>query len=215
MGSNQLNRIMETVYKDIKKHLSPAVIGQFAIEHFELSEEKVKSEKMRAMFNGSYREVYSLEAGKYIKLIDKNRHEIVMSNTAMELETNSGFVNVASGNVLIGGLGLGLVVMAIQSKKEVKKILVCEKEKDIIELVQKKLPFNKKVTVLHKDIFDLTPEKGFDTIYFDIWNGICGDNYEDMKVLHRKWRRKLNEGGWMDSWRFKDCKRLKLQDNKW
>ena len=130
----------------------------------------------------------------------------------MELETNDEFIKVASGNVLIAGLGLGLIVMAIQSKKEVKKILVCEKEKGIIDLIEKRLPFNKKVTVLHEDIFDLTPGTGYDTIYFDIWNNICSDNYEDMKVLHRRWRNKLNKDGWMNSWRFDRCKRLKRQD---
>ncbi|MCP6727390.1 MAG: hypothetical protein KJI69_05275 [Patescibacteria group bacterium] len=205
---------MKTLFKDIKKYLPPSEKGVFAIEHFELSEERVKREKLQAMFGGSYHEVHSLKAGKYIKLVDKSKHDIVMSDTPMELDTNDNFVKAAFGSVLIGGLGLGLILMAIQSKKEVKSILVYEKEKEIIDLIEKRLPLNKKVTILNENIYDVAPKAGFDTIYFDIWNNICSDNYEDMKLLHRKWRNKLNKDGWMSSWRFEWCRDLKQRERR-
>ena len=109
---------MKTLFKDIKKYIPPSSKGNFEIKHFSLGEKQVELEKMRGMYSGNYYEVHSLKAGKYIKLIDKTNQNIIMSDTPMEMETNYDFVEAASGNVLIGGLGLGLIVMAIQSKKE-------------------------------------------------------------------------------------------------
>ena len=57
----------------------------------------------------------------------------------------------------------------------------------------------------------------FDTIYFDIWTNIGGDNYPQMKELHRKFRKYLNKNDinkWMSSWRYDDCKRMNYADNK-
>mgnify|MGYP000786328328 FL=1 len=42
-----------------------------------------------------------------------------MSDTPMEKETNRDFVHNAHGNVLIGGLGIGLIILAIQNKEDV------------------------------------------------------------------------------------------------
>ena len=205
---------MKTLYKDIKKHIKPFKGDTFEVEHFKLSKEKVELEKMKSMFNGSYGEVHSLKAGAYIKLTNPSMHEIVMSDTPMELETNRLFVEEAKGVVLIGGLGLGIVLLAIQSKKEVKRVVIIEKEKELIEKIGKQLPLNKKVELVHADIFEFKTNEKFDTIYFDIWSHISSDNYEDMKLLHKKFRKNLNKEGWMSSWRFEYCKELKYKENR-
>lgn len=207
---------MNTVkYADVKKYLPPIDGQRFKIEHFELSKERVEREKMQAMFSGSYGEVYSLKPGKYIKLIDKEYHDIVMSDTPMELDTNREFVENAKGRILIGGLGLGLILLTVMKKPEVKEIVVVEKYQEVIDLVGKNLPLNKKVKLLLGDIMEYPIEKGFDTIYFDIWNNICADNWDDMKVLRRKWCRSLNEGGWIGSWRQDHCQRLSKEDRQY
>lgn len=199
---------MPVKYRDIKKYITPTDGKRFSISLIKLTKKQVELEKIRGLYSGNYQEVHTLEPGTYIRLVDKKRREIVMSNTPMELETNRNFIEEARGDVLIAGLGLGLIVIAIQSKTDVKSILVCEKEEEIINLTNS-IPFNKKVKIIQEDIFDHTPEKKFDTIYFDIWNNICGDNYEEMKELHKKFRKFLNKEGFMNSWRFVDCRRLK------
>lgn len=48
-----------------------------------------------------------ISPGKYVKLIIAG--ELVMSDTPYEMNTNQKFVDKAHGNVLIGGLGIGLL----------------------------------------------------------------------------------------------------------
>jgi len=80
------------------------------------------------------------------------------------------------------------------------------------------LPLNDKVTIICGDIFKWYPLKGikYDVIYFDIWNNICGDNYEDMKKLNRRFAKRLNRDNpecWMSSWRHAEHK--KLHKERW
>ena len=58
-----------------------------------------------------------------------------MSDTNMEKRTNLEFVRNAYGNVVVGGLGIGLILMAIQDKEDVRTITVLEKSKEIIQMV--------------------------------------------------------------------------------
>jgi spermidine synthase len=105
--------------------------------------------------------------------------------------TNSRFIWNANGDVFIAGLGIGLIVLAIQDKEEVKSITILEKYPEVIELVGKQLPLNNKVKILQGDVFEYNFPKGtkFDTIYFDIWNYVNSDVYEEMKALKKKYRK--------------------------
>ncbi|MFA5211677.1 MAG: hypothetical protein WC414_04270 [Patescibacteria group bacterium] len=205
----------EILFKKTKKLIKDGETEHYKIEHFVLSPEFVKKEKLFSAFGGanSYREVRDLEPGEYVKLIKKEHDDIVMSDTPMELETNSEFIDNAKGDILIGGLGLGLIVMSVQSRKNIKSITIVEKEKEIIELL-KDFPFNTKVKIINDDIYNYIPEKKFDYIYFDIWNTISSDNYDDMKKLHRTFRKYLNKDGTITSWRYEDCKYQKYRERK-
>jgi spermidine synthase len=109
----------------------------------------------------------------------------------MEQRTNSTFVNRANGDVFIAGLGIGLIVLPIQEKEEVKSITILEKHPEVIELVGKQLPLNEKVKIIQGDVFEYEFARGtkFDTIYFDIWNYVNEDVYEEMKTLKKKYRK--------------------------
>ena len=133
-----------------------------------------------------------------------------MSDTNMEKRTNSDFVINAHGNVLIGGLGIGLILLAVQQDKEdVKQITVVEKNMEVIELVGNQLPLNSKVHIIHDDVFDYAPQMKYNTIYMDIWNYINEDIYkEQMKPLISRYRRYLvpkseDENRYIECW----CKR--------
>ncbi len=192
--------------------------GRFKISHVVMDKAFVEREKNSACFTpGGYYEVWDLEPGTYVKLTDAEERygrEIIMSDTPMELRTNKPFVEHAHGNVLIAGLGIGFVLLTIQEKPEVKSITVVELQPELIELVQPKLSLNEKVKIVRADIFQWLPEEPerFNTIYFDIWNSICGDNYPQTKTLHARFRKYLNRKGdsqaWMDSWRRDEFKAL-------
>jgi hypothetical protein len=156
--------------------LNEGEVGNFKLSKFTITKE-----------NCGFRD--PIPYGDYIQLT--HHGECVMSNTSMELRTNSGFVCYANGDVLIAGLGIGLIVLAIQDKPEVKSITILEKYKEVIDLVGSQLPINDKVKIIEGDVFTYEYPKGtkFDSIYFDIWNYINSDVYEEMKELKKKYRK--------------------------
>lgn len=184
------------MYKDMSKILIDGQIGDFKLQHYSVTE------------NDFYARVRcGIPVGEYVRLLNKN--DCVMSNTPMEKRTNSDFVLNAHGNVLIGGLGIGLIILAIQDKEEVKQITVIEKNREVIELVGKQLPFNYKVNIVNDDVFEYKPLSKYNTIYMDIWNYINEDVYKkQMKPLISRYRKYLvskseDENRFIDCW----CKR--------
>lgn len=175
---------------------------RFSLQHFVVSEKDV----MRTSFRRDYDEFIP---GEYVRLIDKKVSlfgEVVMSDTPMEKATNLGFYFRANGHVLIGGLGLGMIVLAIQEKPEVQKITVVEKHQEIIDLVADQLPLNAKTEIIHADIFDWKAPKKilYDTIYMDIWNNVTKSDWGEHKSLTMKFARRLNRDNpksWSGSWR--------------
>lgn len=173
---------MSSLYKDMSTILVDAQYGDFKIEHFTVGEGNI-----RAMLDG-------LPHGEYVRLMGNGR--LLMSNTLMEQRTNAHFVTWAHGDVLIGGLGLGMIVLAIQDKPDVKSITIIEKSNDVIMLMlnQPNVYFNEKVNIVHGDVFTWKPAKGqkFDCIYMDIWPYINEDVYHDEMVpLKRRYARWL------------------------
>lgn len=183
------------MYKDMTEILKDGKVGDFELTHFEIGEND-----LYAMFNG-------IPSGKFIRLT--HRGGVVMSDTAMEKRTNREFVANAHGKVLIGGLGIGLILLAIQDKEDVEQITVVEKNKEVIELVGNQLPLNSKVHIINDDVFEYKPLFKYNTIYMDIWNYINKDVYnEQMKPLISRYRRYLvpkseDENRYIDCW----CKR--------
>lgn len=58
-----------------------------------------------------------------------------MFNTNMEINTHLTAIDVAHGNVLVTGLGLGMFLTAILQKPELKSITVIEQSEEVIQLV--------------------------------------------------------------------------------
>ena len=131
---------------------------------------------------------------RIVILRDSEKREIVMSDSWMEQITNIDFIRKANGHVLIAGLGIGMIGLAIQDKTDVESITVVELQQGIYDLVMPTLTkhFNDKVKVVIGDIHDFNPEIKYDTIYCDIWNDICGDNWNEMKDLTKKFKYQVN-----------------------
>lgn len=181
------------MYHNMFEILEDKKVGDFELSHFEIGEKD---------FIAMYR--MGISAGRYVKL--SHNGECVMSDTDTEKRTNSSFVINAHGKVLIGGLGIGLILLAIQDKEEVWHITVVEKNKEVIELVGSQLPLNSKVHIVHDDVFEYKPLFKYNTIYMDIWNYINSDVYErEMKPLISRYRRYLipkseDENRYIDCW---------------
>jgi hypothetical protein len=198
---------IEQAFPKMAEILKPCESEHFAISYNIATEEDVKLCQLRDAIHGRG-EYDGFKAGTYIKLRRKPSlfDEPIMSDTFMEKETQFEVLENAHGDVLIAGLGIGMVLLAIQDLPSVSSVTVVEKEQEIIDLVKPQLPLNNKVSVVLGDIFTYETTAKFDTIYFDIWDNICGDNWEQMKKLQRRFRSRLKKGGWMSCWRKEDCK---------
>lgn len=77
-------------------------------------------------------------------------------------------LNLKFDNILVGGLGLGVVPYLHQNT--VNKIDVIENDLDNISLIKELNYLNNKVNIIYDDVFNFTPTKKYDLILMDIWS---------------------------------------------
>lgn len=166
--------------------------GEWEVSRFTVSQEDASFHNLRCAIHGENRDI---EAGEYTQL--KRGGTIVMSDTPAEISDFIYQVKEFHGDVLIAGLGLGLVTEAIARNKKVKSICVVEKSQDVIDLVWRhlvsKTPVGKmdNYGVVCQDIFDFKPAMNYDFAWFDIWDYIVRDNIPEFTRLKRKFVKKI------------------------
>ena len=150
-----------------------------------------------------------------VVLTDLVKDEIVMSDSWMEQKTNIDFVNRAKGDVLIAGLGLGMIILAIQDKPEVTSVTVFEIDVRLGMFMQDTLfdHFNDKVKIIIGDINCYCENDMFDTIYCDIWNSTESDNFPEMEDLECTLSLNLKDGGNINHWRKRKCEEMWREEN--
>ncbi|MND11906.1 spermidine synthase [compost metagenome] len=174
--------------------------GNWQVEEFSLNKEDSDFTLFRAKFNNRMDEY--VPAGTYKRLVC--RGTVVMSNTPMEIRTNWDFIERASGDVLINGLGLGMTLTAILKKPSLRSVTVIEASQDVIELVGPTFATDPRVTIIHADAFTYESEHGrvFDMVWSDIWNDICSSNLPQMITLQEKY---TPHAKWQGCWAQQEC----------
>ena len=168
------------MYKNMSELLEERELNGWKLEKFE-----IEPDNSRVISDG-------IVPGTYVRLIHNG--ECVMSEEDAGKHTNKKFCSKAHGDIIIGGLGIGMIVMAIQDKPEVNTITVIEKNQEVIDLVASQLDFNDKVHIVCADVFELKPERGvkYDMAYMDIWNwDIQNVPKKEMQRLNKKYARFL------------------------
>ena len=181
-----------------------AKMGNWEVSTVEVPEDSI-SEMISKIKTGR-----GVPGGTYKYL--KHNNETVMSNTPNELMDFYHLVRAANGSVLINGLGLGCLVNALLLKEEIVKVVVIEKNIEVIELVGTYFK-DERLTIIHEDAFKYTPKKGekYDFVWHDIWNYITSDNLEEMNILHKKYKKFTR---FQDSWERKTCLRLRRSESQ-
>lgn len=199
---------MTMQFKPMADLLKPGKIGEAELTIFEVTPEDAAFTSIREAATGGREQ--AVPPGKYTKL--KVKGCLMMTDTPMEQRTNMMLLHHAKGEVLIAGLGVGMVLVPLLANPKVTSILVIEKFKDVIDLVA---PFfqdaidDGRLHIINEDIFDFRPQEDWtwDTIYFDIWPDICADNLPEMERLHNQYRFHLSGNGWMSSWEYTKLRR--------
>jgi hypothetical protein len=207
----------------------PLKSENYTIDRIILDEDRVRHETMRSYWDGNHWLTMGLKSDfPYVRLVKKGEG-VMMSDTPMERNTNYHILDKANGDVLIFGLGLGLIILPLLQKENVKSITVVELYQDLIDMVAPILRFNDptgKLTIIQGDCFEahniIDKTKKFDCIYGDIWIEICTDNYEEMKTLTKNWKNRLNRDNpnsfidhWLKDYLVKKIKKEKRESNSW
>ena len=174
--------------------------GLCRIKKFTISPQEAEVYNWTNLLNGCLG--MNVFPGEYVKLYVNGR--LYMSDTDMERSSNQSFVQHAYGDVMVAGLGIGLILNALREKVgsgDVRSITVYEKYQDVIDVVGPKLS-DLPIKIVCADILEYKPPKDerYDTIYFDIWPDINTNNLKEIYTLHRRWIHRLNSGGWINSW---------------
>lgn len=151
--------------------LSPKTDAAFSILHKTIPE-------------GSSLMSWDTEKGPHQVLFDE-AHDIVvlhektpdnfipwMSDTPFEINTAMPFAKLAHGDVLIGGLGLGMVPTMLNYKRSINSITVIEQSETVINLVASQLNIPR-MKIVQGDIWEYMDgplERQYDCIWGDIWD---------------------------------------------
>lgn len=139
--------------------------------------------------------------------------EIKMANTPDIVADYIEFLNIAEGNILINGLGIGMCVAHLLKKQTTKHITVIELNESIFQLVTPYFKNNANCTLVCGNAFNFEPSKGtiYDYVWHDIWTYITADNVKQAEHLFNKYK---NIAKWQGAWNLdKAQKQLNIERN--
>ena len=179
--------------------------GDAKLEHLEITQKDADFHNLCEYANK--RTETFIVPGSYMKL--SVRDHLMMTDTPHEAHTNKGIIEAAHGDVLIAGLGMGMILVPILRNPKVTSVSVVEIDPGVIKLIHRPLldkgHFTEnekmKLVVVQGDIFDFNPAPlRYDVIYFDIWPSISFLNLKEGRRLKTKFRDCIRPGGWMKIW---------------
>lgn len=151
-----------------------------------------------------------LNAEKYTRLFVDGT--LWMTDAEFECWTNRDFCREAYGDVLIAGLGLGLILPPLLQNDEVSSVTVLEISPDVIAAIEP-IYRHKKLTVILADVNTFSPlKRAFDCVYFDIWADVPNsDQKPQIQALKKRYRTSLKSGGRTAAW----CERNAYRRDQW
>ena len=120
--------------------------------------------------------------------------QMMMSDTPSEIEDMKGLNNLASGHVLVAGLGLGVLATLLENNDEVKSFTVVETNQNVICAVRPYLNLSKGF-IVHGDIHtyvEQTDLSSYDSLILDIWGDLDCSLLPEMISLWETTRVKMN-----------------------
>lgn len=191
---------------------------EIRIKHYRVDDADSRFAMMRAMMNGDPFGGTD-PARTYCRLGVKTEKGwvLMMSDTDLEHRTNARFLYNATGDVLIAGLGLGMIVHPLLEKPDIRSVTIIEKYQAVIDAVGHTLD-DPRVRIIHADIDTWTPDKAtvYDTIYFDIWPTRSENNFPQINRLHRRFRKFLRDPktSWIGSWWHAEAKMMRERERR-
>ena len=206
---------METVrsYEQYKVDVPEGQSGPWSIQRFTISECESDVQNKMASFAFTTRGTRSFP-GTYTMLLRGN--VTVMSDIPPEIEEHMEMIEIAKGNILIVGLGIGMVAQACLRKPEVEHLTVVELSPDVIQLTggHIKSRFGDRLEIIQSSIFEWEPPDGvhYDAVWFDIWDVIGECNLPQMEELKNRFR---PISDWQGCWAEDLCSKFRNDSEAW
>ena len=112
-------------------------------------------------------------------------YTIWMSLTLMEMQSQGHHARLAHGQVVVMGLGMGALVYNLLANPLVTRITVCEREADVVALLQVAAPWfeqaiqSARLEIHIVDAFEYRPRGAMpDVLLADIWSGMGTEQAE-------------------------------------
>jgi hypothetical protein len=205
MTNTDTRSVWSDIHAAMRVTVPEGTSGEVSIRRFTVSDADEATTRLRAMLHGGRGGV---PAGEYTGLY--RRGGLWMSDTPDEQYDHMPFVRRAhraqAETALVSGLGIGMVVAALAVVPSIRRVTVVEIDWDVVTLVGPHLQAvyaaaGKELEVVLGDA--LTPAttlpKGqrWDAAWHDIWQHICADDYEEHKLIRRRYARRV---GFQDVW---------------
>ncbi len=192
---------MPRAFVDMATVLPQADIGDYRLSHVTIDEAWLQrwNDYLRQKGDkAGLREARTLRAGTYARLT--NAYTGWMDDTHFERETNERFLQAAYGDVLIAGLGLGMLPTALLRDPSIRSVTVLEWQPEVIDLVYPHIR-EARLTVVRADA-TAPPLRGraYDSIYLDIWPDVRGEHWPQMNALLKLYRTFRKPGGLVQAW---------------
>ncbi|MFH0846831.1 MAG: class I SAM-dependent methyltransferase [Chloroflexota bacterium] len=173
--------------------LKPGIEGDW-----ELRLDTVPAGRSVGLYDRSGRITIGEYAFDYPIVVLSERGRTWMTDSQLETESCLGAVELARGDCLVSGLGIGLLPTLI--KHRVDSIDIVEVNSELTRLIYPQIK-TEKTRIINDDIFHYleTTDKKYDFIHIDIWGDITAPLLEIEKV-REKARRCLKPGGVVWCW---------------
>lgn len=138
--------------------------------------------------------------GNFVATLLLEGDDIWMSDSPLEQDSLCNVVKAAWGDVLIGGLGIGLLPTLIAHKPEVNSITVVEIRAEVRRLVWH-LVATPNMRIVFGDFIEYVQQtdRRYDVVYFDLWKDLFAPVEKSDAILAAS-RRCLKDGGVVIYW---------------
>lgn len=146
--------------------------GRFSIQI--LDYQRVDTEPTGPLSWQTYCKYANVPDGTYTVLFEaygpQNAKLNIMQDSPRECEEHT-WVTERTGDVLIGGLGIGMVNIPLLASDDITSVTIIEKEQDVIDLVWEHCAKDDRFTLIHADIntWEIPEDSHWDFAWFDTW----------------------------------------------
>ena len=191
------------LFPDMSEVVSPGRKGEVEIVHCSVKGEWKQWKQEDYVLRG-----FAYEPGRWVNLIIGG--EGWMHDIPGERWLNRHVVERAKGDVLVIGLGIGMILHPILRKREVRSVHVLEINPDVASLVEPTLRHATGYEKLQLEFGNgetWVPRRKYDTIWIDC---IAGASVSEWYVSWCEWwmsryRPYLNLGGWIGHWMYPEA----------